>query len=200
MQLEENVSALLEECTKLHGASHFKLEIIQQLLELERAKTPMASPVEQMFFIVWNYMTGTDFSLSGGLYFPLIPQYISRETGKYRLDFAINFIHAIVNCSEYSIFRGHEIDIFAHFPDPLLGIEIDGHQWHEKTKEQARYDKERERRLVAAGWKILRFTGSEVFNDPHTCVTEAVECATLLGRPYFESIREYLTKKQPGKA
>lgn len=53
-----------------------------------------------------------------------------------------------------------------------LAIECDGHEFHERTKEQARRDKSRDRALTAAGWRVLRFTGSEVWADPARCARE----------------------------
>ncbi|HBG31615.1 MAG TPA: hypothetical protein DDW98_13485 [Gammaproteobacteria bacterium] len=54
-----------------------------------------------------------------------------------------------------------------------LGIECDGHEFHEKTKEQAQRDKSRDRVLSAAGWKMIRFTGSEIWKNPLACADEA---------------------------
>jgi very-short-patch-repair endonuclease len=53
-----------------------------------------------------------------------------------------------------------------------LVIECDGHDFHERTKEQAARDKKRDRELVAEGWQVLRFTGSEIWNDPRGCVAQ----------------------------
>lgn len=44
-------------------------------------------------------------------------------------------------------------------------IECDGHDFHEKTKEQAEYDKKRERVFVSRGYKVLRYSGSELYRD-----------------------------------
>jgi len=44
-------------------------------------------------------------------------------------------------------------------------VECDGHDFHEKTKEQAKHDKQRDRDFITAGYIVMRFTGSEVFND-----------------------------------
>ena len=44
-----------------------------------------------------------------------------------------------------------------------MAIECDGHDFHEKTKEQAQRDKEKDRILQANGWLIARFTGSEIY-------------------------------------
>ena len=44
-------------------------------------------------------------------------------------------------------------------------IECDGHDFHEKTKEQVEYDKKRERVFVSKGYKVLRYSGSELYRD-----------------------------------
>lgn len=60
---------------------------------------------------------------------------------------------------------------------PKVVIECDGHDFHERTKTQARRDKSRDRRLTAAGYVVLRFTGSEIWAQPFTCALEALEIA-----------------------
>jgi very-short-patch-repair endonuclease len=54
----------------------------------------------------------------------------------------------------------------------LLVIECDGNDFHEKTKEQVKKDKQRDRELTNLGYKILRFSGSEIFNNPTACAEE----------------------------
>ena len=44
--------------------------------------------------------------------------------------------------------------------------ECDGHDFHEKTKDQVARDKSRVRDLEIAGWRILRFTGSGDMGGP----------------------------------
>lgn len=51
-------------------------------------------------------------------------------------------------------------------------VECDGHNWHDKTKEQAARDKARDRVLQSHGPSVLRFTGSEIFNSPGRCLEE----------------------------
>jgi very-short-patch-repair endonuclease len=51
----------------------------------------------------------------------------------------------------------------------LLVVECDGHDFHEKTKFQAKRDKKRDRDLLAAGLPVMRFTGSEIWNDAYGC-------------------------------
>lgn len=51
-------------------------------------------------------------------------------------------------------------------------IECDGHEFHERTKEQAQRDRSRDRTLQAMGYLVLRFTGSEIWRDPWGCAEQ----------------------------
>lgn len=51
-------------------------------------------------------------------------------------------------------------------------IECDGHDFHEKTKEQAKKDKKRDRDLISLGYKVLRFTGSEIYTNYEDLIGE----------------------------
>jgi very-short-patch-repair endonuclease len=56
-----------------------------------------------------------------------------------------------------------------------LVVECDGHDYHERTKEQAARDRSRDRMLLAHGCPVVRFTGSEIHRDVWACVYETVE-------------------------
>ena len=60
----------------------------------------------------------------------------------------------------------YRVDLAIHARKMRLVIEVDGHEWHEKTKEQAARDKRRDRDLQQEGWNVFHFTGSEVWCDP----------------------------------
>lgn len=80
----------------------------------------------------------------------------------YRVDFFITIKERIEN----------NLQQFA----PLkLIIECDGHDFHERTKEQAARDKKRDRRLQQLGFPILRFTGSEIYKNPFCCVNQIMD-------------------------
>lgn len=79
--------------------------------------------------------------------------------GGYRLDFAL----CTVNGSR------------------CVAVELDGHDFHERTKQQAARDRKRDRWFTASGWVVLRFTGSEIYELPHRCVRDLV--CVLEGEP-----------------
>lgn len=64
---------------------------------------------------------------------------------------------------------------------PLLVVECDGHDWHERTKEQAARDKSRDRTiLIDYGLPTLRYTGSEIFADAESCAHQSLRAAKTL--------------------
>jgi very-short-patch-repair endonuclease len=69
---------------------------------------------------------------------------------------------------------GYRIDIACAYSwtGRRIAVECDGHEFHEKTPEQASHDKERDRALLAAGWPTMRFTGSQIHKDPFACAKE----------------------------
>lgn len=81
--------------------------------------------------------------------------YIQAQVGAYRADFLFD-----------DLCKGKR---------RLLIVELDGHDWHERTKHQATRDKKRDRALVSAGYRIMRFTGSEIYADPGECLQEVID-------------------------
>jgi hypothetical protein len=53
-----------------------------------------------------------------------------------------------------------------------LVVEVDGHDFHDRTKQQASYDKEQDREITLEGYRVIRFTGSDIFRDPYKCVED----------------------------
>lgn len=51
----------------------------------------------------------------------------------------------------------------------MLAFECDGHQFHERTPEQAERDRKRDRDLFELGIPTLRFTGREIVRDAQAC-------------------------------
>lgn len=58
-----------------------------------------------------------------------------------------------------------------------LIVECDGHDFHERTKEQAKKDRSRDRLSVMEGYDCFRFTGSEIWNDPWGCAEQITDWA-----------------------
>lgn len=61
-----------------------------------------------------------------------------------------------------------------------LAIECDGHDFHDRTKQQAAYDRSRDRELFALGVFTIRFTGSEIHHSAERCVSDVLRCLTVV--------------------
>lgn len=121
------------------------------------------SPIEQIFYIgnLINSVSGRNFSIE------LVSQkdICVRGNGKkYRVDF----------------FVGSHIDSFSNFcckeyilKTPII-IELDGADYH-SNKVQMNYDYERENNLKLEGYNVIRFTGSQIYNDVFGCLDKVCE-------------------------
>lgn len=78
---------------------------------------------------------------------------------------------------------GWRVDFVIHYPvwrdgDYVLKrliVECDGHDFHERTKDQAKRDRSRDRLAQYEGLPVFRFTGSEIWNDPQGCADEVLQ-------------------------
>lgn len=58
-----------------------------------------------------------------------------------------------------------------------LIVECDGHDFHERTKEQAKKDRSRDREAQLEGATVFRFTGSEIYRDSWGCAAKVIDWA-----------------------
>jgi very-short-patch-repair endonuclease len=71
-------------------------------------------------------------------------------------------------------------------------VECDGHEFHERTREQATSDRERDRMLQFHGLGVLRFTGSDIWTDTFKCSEEILSfLRTNVDAP------DHLSRKKP---
>ncbi len=81
-------------------------------------------------------------------------------------------------------------------PPFIVIVEVDGHDFHERTKEQARHDKSRDRFMTATEARVFRFTGSEVYHDAEACAFEVFEYALKLQQKHLEEeFKKFLQAK-----
>jgi very-short-patch-repair endonuclease len=93
------------------------------------------------------------------------------------------------------------ISTWAHLEDELppfiVIIEVDGHDFHEKTKEQVRRDKSRDRFMTATEARVFRFSGSEVYQDAEACAADVLEYVFKLQQEHLEDeFKKFLRKKE----
>lgn len=123
------------------------------------------SPLEAAFWVWWVAFSKTDYyvrTLS-------LRQHVqaSVPAGVFVVDFVVNPFRSFTDTTD----RHRYID--ARWP--LVGIELDGHAFHEKTLDQVTSRNQRDRELQKAGWKIFHFSFSEFTTDPTSALIEVVD-------------------------
>src|SRR5262245_28294132 len=117
-------------------------------LRMHRAQ--LESPLEAIFLAAW----AANRVLALGVVYDCAPQQeLCFGDWQMRVDFAFT-------------------DPFR--PSTKLVVELDGHDFHEKTKEQAALRNQRDRVLQRNGWTVFHFSGAEVYKDIERCVDEVV--------------------------
>ena len=96
------------------------------------------------------------------------------------------------------IYGNHRfIDFALNFPDGKVAIEVDGNTWHEpgKVSEQKYHDDLlKQNSIVYDGWKIYRWTSSQLEKSPDRVKDELI---TFLGQsPLFQYIEDELPPQQ----
>lgn len=76
--------------------------------------------------------------------------------------------------ADFSIGAENEEGIYT-----ILLVECDGHEFHQKTKKQVEHDNTRQYELKMVGYDILRFSGSQIYNDPFKCANDVFDYALL---------------------
>ena len=102
-------------------------------------------------------------------------------------DFASDVFESVVIAPQQKI-GAFRVDFLLIIRDVCFGndiklvVECDGHDYHERTKDQASRDKKRDRELTAQGYYVLRFTGSDIYKDAEGCAAEVAKFARNIWR------------------
>lgn len=119
------------------------------------------SPIEKIFNMAFDTMI---FSRGNTVpFFSLEPQAILTVDGKtFRADFLFD----------------SEVESDGQFTcenNIKLIIECDGHDFHHATKEQVKRDNSRSLILKKAGYDIIRFSGTQLYQEPFKCANDAID-------------------------
>lgn len=138
------------------------------------------SPIEQQFYVQWLRVV---------FEFARIPMASSNALGGWGLSTLVTapFMWLTLSPQQTIKLDGHvyRVDFLVEIEREnktfyYIVVELDGHDFHERTKEQAKRDKSRDRTLVRHGYSVLRFTGSEIYNNPREAVKDVLRTATRL--------------------
>lgn len=128
------------------------------------------SPIEALFYAAFCAVNNTSclcgysdepFPFLGEKDFLIaLPQH---KVDKFRADFGC--FYGIIKSD---LISGYE------YRGKWVAVELDGHAFHDKNEKQRRYEKHRDRFFQKQGYKIFRFTGSEIHANPFNAAVEVV--------------------------
>ena len=151
-RVQELLMILLQENVNVSDCIHFYNEQCK-------------SPIELIFITAFEI-----YSLNKRYLMLSAQQEIKIQDKKFIVDFLFDSTDEIIRF----IANENNEDIFKNKKFKLV-IECDGHEFHQKTKEQVKNDNERQYLLKMAGYDVLRFSGSEIYNKPFECAEKTYD-------------------------
>ena len=135
----------------------YSILVLQDLWKCE-------SPIEQLFFLELCKLKQVCFtSINPYVYISdiEIQKEIKCGNEKYRVDFFIpvSYKNPKNNNSEMKFYV----------------VECDGHEFHEKTKQQVIKDNKRTRKLQEYGFQVIRYSGSEIYYMAYKCAVNLLD-------------------------
>lgn len=153
-QFEIAKQYVADECVRRYGS--FAEVMLFGSLQLQ---SKIGSPLEMLFCLWWFAVqeATNDYELG------MIPQEeVLVDDHLYRVDFLVVPTEFGLSCPQ-----GWQ----------PIAVELDGHAFHERTREQVQLRDSRDRALTAAGWKVFHFSFSEFTSKPVECIKEVFEYA-----------------------
>lgn len=143
--------------TAMELGGRFFQDVTRQFEAPSRSTRPLDSVAEGVFLVWWQAITGWYDKV------PIVaePQrQVSIGGVCYRLDFVI--------------------EPAGQWDGPWrpIAVEIDGHAFHERTREQVNYRNQRDRALLLDGWCVLHFSYEELVQQPARVVAEVFTVAS----------------------
>lgn len=128
---------------------------------LRAATGKWESPIEHAVALAWRANQWSDYVATGHPKDDLQEQVTVRANGRsYRVDFIYADAKARIK----------------------LVVETDGHEFHERTREQVEHRNTRDANLQSDGWFVLHFSGRQVMANPHECVCNIDDAICDLAR------------------
>lgn len=164
----DNVKAFSEEVSSIVGK--LAEESFHCDMYMDCTSGAIQSPIESLFYIALNFVNKTSFlcrfstlqhyTIGHHERLLIFPQH---SVGKYKADFVV-FYGIVSNEEEKNV----------SYDGKWVAVELDGHQFHEMSEPQRRYEKERDRFFQKEGYLVFRYTGSEIFKNPIKSAAEVM--------------------------
>lgn len=170
--IKNNVLDFMEKCAKEVGEKA-KGEFYDSMY-CDCIEQGMQSPIEHILYVAFNtiarlndYEPSDPVDIGDEHYIVGIDLWCQHRIGKYRVDFLAFY-------GKYP--RRGEKGYFQH--SKKLVVECDSQSFHERTEQERRYEKARDRYLQTKGYTVFHYTGTEIFKEPMRIAKEIIAYLT----------------------
>lgn len=136
-----------------------------------------SSPIEKLFFTALKLQVHM-----GAVEYTRLVEVTTADDEKLSMSYQHNIDEPSLIIRSQAQLEGWRVDFLIHAYDfarkggprgwRKLIVECDGHDFHERTKEQAAKDRSRDRQVQLDNYSVLRFTGSELYKDAWGCAEQ----------------------------
>jgi len=192
--LPGNIDQFLKNCASHIGEiekDYFYRDIYEECLEYPNADHEMESPIEWIVYISLNALVKLNSNLKfaepietpTGTYLDGLFIHPQKRIHKYRIDFLISYNMPLWKNEEYR---------------KKVLVECDSQEFHERKEAERRYEKGRDRFIQKKGYRIFKYTGREIIDQPFVVASEILSEVVpwAKGPDYFldDQIREMKVK------
>lgn len=172
-KLVNNVLEFIDVCSEKIGKFESKMFILN--MSQDGVDCVGDSPIEQILncalhtiLRMKSLVYDSPIEVDGKMYNYGLVINAQESIGKYYIDFKISHYKypRLDNCQR----RRQEIR--------EVLVECDSQTWHERNEKERRYEKKRDRYLVAEGYKVFHFTGTEIVRHPLEIADEIITFVT----------------------
>jgi very-short-patch-repair endonuclease len=175
-ELAKNVLKFIEKCAREVGKFEketFEYNIYQECVEYGYDDI-MKSPIEHILYCAIRMIQRLNFiddydmiEINHKVKMRGLSIQPRKRIGTYRCDFLIEYYNSKLHDN------GGDI-----LPEQSIIIECDSQLWHERTEQERRYEKERDRYFTKNNYKVFHYTGSEIVKNPLRITIEILSFVT----------------------
>ena len=175
--IKNNIKKFIKDCSDIVGdnaKANFYLNMNEECSEYVCHEDGFTSPIEQVFYVaintvmkISNIPCADQIDTISGSYLYGIAIFPQVEIGKYRVDFKVSFHIPKYKGKEYR---------------KSVIVECDSQSFHERTENERRYEKSRDRYFNSKGYTVFHFTGKEILCEPFRVASEVLAYVIPFGK------------------
>lgn len=169
-KLEKNVLDIMDKFSTALG--NFDMDTHDRNMFFGCVDSEMESPIEHILYCALYTVAHLNFikeaeplEISGKWFSVGLGVFPQQKIDHYRVDFLVSFGYPILNSDQSPKYKE-------------IIVECDSQEFHERTEEERRYEKKRDRFLQQKGYEVFRYTGADICRNSLCIAKEIISFIT----------------------